>query len=56
VTAEEKRREELTCTRCGVIVECCAACEREGCRATTCYRCMRLELKQQLAEPHLHGG
>lgn len=56
MTADERGREALTCTRCGVVVDCCAACEREDCRVTTCYRCMRIDLKLQLVEPHVHGG
>jgi hypothetical protein len=44
------------CTRCGVIVEMCAFCERDKCPETICSRCLRIALNESIAEPHLHGG
>jgi hypothetical protein len=44
------------CRVCGVDVERCAGCERERCGAMICYRCLRLQLGQSLAHPHVHGG
>lgn len=52
----EQRRVALTCTRCGASVELCAFCERDDCRHTICYRCLRIELRQSMAHPHVHGG
>jgi len=52
----EQRGAGLTCMRCGVVVELCAFCERDDCRHTICYRCLRIQLGQSMAQPHLHGG
>lgn len=52
----EKPREPATCTRCGVVVELCAFCEREVCPEMICYRCLRIQLGQSMAHPHAHGG
>ncbi|HXF36527.1 MAG TPA: hypothetical protein VNO17_05020 [Actinomycetota bacterium] len=44
------------CARCGRPVEECAFCEREACREPICSRCLRIHLREALAEPHVHGG
>ena len=44
------------CGRCGRPLVGCAFCEREDCRDLLCYRCVRIALRQQVAEPHGHGG
>jgi len=46
----------LDCTRCGARIEVCAFCERADCSHPICYRCLRQELRQSLAQPHAHGG
>jgi hypothetical protein len=51
-------RAPLACTTCGRVIEVCSFCERADCPAgSICYRCLRIELKQQpLVQPHGHGG
>jgi hypothetical protein len=44
------------CTGCGVVVEGCGFCEREDCPETICSRCLRIELRESLPQPHAHGG
>ncbi len=44
------------CLRCGAIIEACAFCERDDCREQLCYRCVRVAVRQQVVEPHGHGG
>jgi hypothetical protein len=46
----------LRCTRCGALIELCAFCERADCPSVICYRCLRQELRQSLAQPHAHDG
>jgi hypothetical protein len=46
----------LQCTRCGARIELCAFCESADCSDVICYRCLRQELRQSLAQPHEHGG
>jgi hypothetical protein len=46
----------LRCTRCGARIELCAFCESVDCSLAICYRCLRQELRQSLAQPHPHGG
>jgi hypothetical protein len=46
----------LACTRCGARIEVCAFCESADCSQVICYRCLRQELRQSLAQPHAHGG
>jgi hypothetical protein len=46
----------VRCTRCDSRIELCAFCESEDCGRAICYRCLRQELKQSLAQPHPHGG
>lgn len=52
----EQRQIVLACTRCGRVVEVCAFCEGDGCAHVICYRCLRVELRQSMAHPHVHGG
>jgi hypothetical protein len=47
---------QSSCSRCGVAIEVCAFCEREGCHDPLCYRCVRVALRQELPQPHDHGG
>jgi hypothetical protein len=46
----------LVCTVCGIRIECCACCEQERCDSAICYACLRIQLGQSLAHPHVHGG
>jgi hypothetical protein len=46
----------VECTRCGSRIELCAFCESPACPAVICYRCLRQELRQSLAQPRAHGG
>jgi hypothetical protein len=45
-----------SCSRCGVVIDGCAFCERQECRELLCYRCVRITLGQEIAQPHRHGG
>lgn len=47
---------QVLCSRCASDIELCAFCEKEGCPDPLCYRCVRLVLGQELAQPHDHGG
>ena len=42
----------LVCTRCGVVIEVCAFCERLECPEAICARSLRIELGQALTEPY----
>jgi hypothetical protein len=55
-TPTKQPSEALSCTSCGQGVESCAFCERDDCGRTICYRCLRIQLKQSMAQPHVHGG
>jgi hypothetical protein len=46
----------LLCTRCGVVIELCAFCERAQCPDAICARCLRIELGESMAQPHARGG
>lgn len=50
------RRDPAACTQCHVVIELCSFCEKEVCRDTICYRCLRIQLGQSMAHPHVHGG
>lgn len=45
----------LVCTRCGVVIEVCAVCERPECPEAICARSLRIELGEALTEPYAHG-
>ncbi len=44
------------CDRCGTLVGLCAFCQREECSHPMCYRCVRIALRQEIPQPHRHGG
>lgn len=44
------------CSRCGSAIEICAFCQDIACASVICYRCLRQDLGQSLAQPHAHGG
>jgi hypothetical protein len=45
-----------TCDRCGLVIEVCGFCQEEECPDPLCYRCVRVALRQELPQPHVHGG
>jgi hypothetical protein len=50
-----RRTEVSTCDRCGVVIEVCGFCQEEDCPDPLCYRCVRVALRQELPQPHVHG-
>ncbi|HEX9376264.1 MAG TPA: hypothetical protein VGB19_08510 [Actinomycetota bacterium] len=46
----------VRCVACGRAIECCAFCDEDDCGTATCDRCIRIELREALPVPHLHGG
>lgn len=46
----------VVCSACGRAIECCALCETIECRELLCYRCVRVAVRQELRQPHVHGG
>ena len=56
MTAGEAAQEPPTCIQCGVVVECCAFCERVVCAEAICYRCLRIQFRESLPGLHVHGG
>jgi hypothetical protein len=48
--------EVLICTGCEREIACCTVCDEEGCGLPICSRCVRLELREEVADPHPHGG
>ncbi len=53
---EPSHDEATTCGRCGTPIDGCGFCGDEGCHTLLCYRCVRIVLRQQVAQPHAHGG
>jgi hypothetical protein len=49
-------RQRLACTLCTTLVEYCAFCDRDECPVIVCYKCLRIDLRQAVSEPHTHGG
>lgn len=49
-------RQRLSCTHCTTLIECCAFCDRDDCPVIVCSRCLRIDLRQAVSEPHSHGG
>lgn len=47
---------QATCKECSTALEVCAFCEKENCPHMTCYRCLRIALRQEVPQPHHHGG
>jgi hypothetical protein len=56
MTSTEAARQPPTCTRCGVVVECCAFCERVLCVEAICSRCLRIQFRESTPHLHVHGG
>jgi hypothetical protein len=56
MTTGAAARQGPTCIRCGVTVECCGFCERVDCPEVICSRCLRIQLRESLPQPHVHGG
>jgi hypothetical protein len=52
----EEPKVSVICVQCGSAIEVCSFCERLDCGQAICYRCLRLELRESMAHPHLHGG
>ena len=46
----------LVCESCGRELEECAFCEGPECAAACCYRCMTVDLRETIRDPHQHGG
>jgi hypothetical protein len=46
----------LRCTHCDRDVEVCSFCDEAECGHALCYRCVVLSLREEVAEPHGHGG
>ena len=44
------------CATCDRELEVCVVCEREGCPEARCYRCMVIDLREFVPQPHGHGG
>ena len=47
---------QASCKECSTVVEVCAFCDKQGCRHPMCYRCVRVALRQEIPQPHHHGG
>jgi hypothetical protein len=47
--------EVVVCTHCDREIEACSFCDGQ-CDDPTCWRCLKYELKEEVAEPHGHGG
>jgi hypothetical protein len=45
----------VVCTHCHKDIEACAFCE-ERCGHEICWRCLKYDLREEIAEPHTHGG
>lgn len=45
-----------SCVSCGAAVEVCAFCDNDACPHPMCYRCVRLAVREEVAQPHQHGG
>jgi hypothetical protein len=56
MTAPEELPQIVACLRCGTPIEVCAFCESGICPDMICFRCLRADLGQSLAQPHAHGG
>ncbi len=41
--------EVVVCSGCDRGIECCAFCDREDCVVAICERCVRLELREEVA-------
>jgi hypothetical protein len=47
---------KLVCEGCGRRVESCAFCDEGDCGDPICYRCLMVELRETVTQPHEHGG
>jgi hypothetical protein len=56
VVVEGSEGRPFRCSRCGSAIAICAFCEDIECESVICYRCLRQEVGQSLAQPHAHGG
>ena len=56
MTSTGAARQAPACVVCGVVVECCGCCERVDCSETIYSRCLRIQLRESLPQPHVHGG
>jgi hypothetical protein len=50
------REPQTSCRDCERSLEACAFCERQECPEAVCFQCLRVGLKESIAEPHGHGG
>jgi hypothetical protein len=48
--------EVARCSDCDREIEFCFFCDEPGCEHALCYRCVTLALREEVAEPHGHGG
>ena len=46
----------LRCGVCDEVLDECAVCNEEDCRAAECYECLVKAIGQAIGRPHAHGG
>jgi hypothetical protein len=48
--------EVFACRGCDREIEACAFCEAGDCGDAICYRCLIVDLRETVPQPHQHGG
>jgi hypothetical protein len=46
----------FVCRGCDREIEACAFCEADDCGEAICYRCLIVDLRETVPQPHQHGG
>jgi hypothetical protein len=44
------------CADCHCEIDCCEFCGEPECPKSMCYACMIVAVKQEIGQPHPHGG
>jgi hypothetical protein len=44
------------CCTCEEEIDRCAGCDRADCAESLCYGCLNESLRQDIPQPHAHGG
>ena len=44
------------CTKCGRLIEVCTGCAEPDCLHPICGDCLRIQVGEEMRQPHTHGG
>ena len=56
MTEPSEPPKQPACAKCSRGIEWCSFCDEPECQVSVCYRCLAVDLKLAMVQPHTHGG